>query len=1121
MRRLLPLLLAATGCIDLELPEPPGPGSIQGTLVYFRPGRATPVPAVGAKAQVRKTSLIATANADGYFSLSPISQTEGELLVTLDLDDDGRPDRQRLFDLAELRSGPGRSVSLGQVTLGLNATAVGKALRADVTTRGGHGVTGVLVPEGPYATTTADDGSYLLPDLPEGPVTVAFFREGYELVVVETSVRAGEEVRLRDVRLERATMTTSGAISGRVVLAEGGAAEGALVSVARAGVQTQQVTVGADGAFRLSGLAAGPWDLAAVQTGRVTVLVRNVLVAGADTAIGDLVLSAGLSVPPDFTRPDGGSQPDAGTSDDAGTMNDAGVVPDAGPMDAGDVDAGGPPIARISPPIIPVAIDPMLDGGIVSFVVNADLSTGVPPLRYQWESLNGGEGLVWTPASEFSSRAEFSFSAAIAVRTYGIRLFVTDARGRQSDWTEAEVRAAYRPIAALTPSAAQAGGALVLSSAGSVDPGGLPLTRRYFVVSGAATVMGNGDQATVTALAPGRVVVACEVENSFGLVSDRATSTIDFALSGDAGLQLDAGPNQTVDAGALVALSGSVLGSVPASVQWLEAPPAPMPAIALTDATTFTPSFVAPLVVNGNQVRRFRMEVRAPPNCLGAPPACQTYTAETAVEIVDRSGPRVNFSVGTAMPLSRFRSIVVDFDEPTTIPDGGLTVSTVSPVAVLPSTVVQESATRFRLISQLPLIADVEHEVTLAPVADSRGNASPAQAQRFFARRPVVTAISSATVGTTPTPPRIGATIVPARPLGPPVPTLVVAVRSDDVANQAVFFRPQPVTAPFALMFDPGAPSVTGLSGSLGTRRLITVGSKVFAALEVNAGSWSGTVNDGALVSIDLEGLNPQWIRHRQQGTPPMMGPWTTSMPGPVFTDGASLFSIAPTVTNGVRVARFNQPAGWPDVATGASAEQLNMVALQPGLVRAAGFTQDGVRGIAFFEDATRTLTLWRSPGIGTAWAASNSTTTFPTGAVPKAMRFAVSSSSPAIQWVVTNPDVAGSAVLRIDSQVVGSAFTSIPTPVTPPTPSFDATVSPSGQHFFLAAISGGELFVWRRFHTAGSWSLVDGVNGNQSFQTCTPANPELALTEDNGFFLVWVENCGSGLWTTRAARID
>ncbi len=317
------------------------------------------------------------------------------------------------------------------------------------------------------------------------------------------------------------------------------------------------------------------------------------------------------------------------------------------------------------------------------------------------------------------------------------------------------------------------------------------------------------------------------------------------------------------------------------------------------------------------------------------------------------------------------------------------------------------------------------------------------------------------------------------------------------------------------------APSVTGLSGSLGTRRLLTVGSKVFASLEVNAGNWSGTVNDGALVSIDLEGLNPQWVRHRQPGTPPMMGPWTTSMPGPVFTDGASLFSIAPTFMNGVRVARFAEPNGWPDVATGASAEQLNMAALQPGLVRAAGFTQDGVRAIAFFEEATRTLTISRSPGIGTPWAAATSTTIFPTGALPKTMRFAVSRSSPPVQWVVTNPDVAGSAVLRIDSQAIGSAFLSIPTPVTPPTPSYDLTVSPAGQHFFLAAISGGELFVWRRFHTAGSWSLVEGVNGNQSFQTCTPANPELALTEDFGFYLVWVENCGSGFWTTRAARID
>ena len=113
MRRLLPLLLAATACIDLQLPEPPGPGSIQGTLVYFRPGRAMPVPAVGAKAQVRKTSLAATANGDGYFSLGPISQTEGELLITFDLDDDGRPEGIRDSKRKSEREPPHQALSSG------------------------------------------------------------------------------------------------------------------------------------------------------------------------------------------------------------------------------------------------------------------------------------------------------------------------------------------------------------------------------------------------------------------------------------------------------------------------------------------------------------------------------------------------------------------------------------------------------------------------------------------------------------------------------------------------------------------------------------------------------------------------------------------------------------------------------------------------------------------------------------------------------------------------------------------------------------------------------------------------------------------------------------------------
>ncbi|MDX2008612.1 MAG: carboxypeptidase regulatory-like domain-containing protein [Myxococcaceae bacterium] len=1124
MRFLVPLLLTASACIDVTLPGPPGPGSLQGTLVYYRPGRATPVQAAGAKVSLRRTSLSTTTNADGLFVLEPIRQTSGELLMTLDLDADGRPDRQRVLALDGLKAGPGRDVSLGQVTLGLNASAVGTVLRGDVATRGGHGGTSVLVPEGPYATTTSDDGSYLLPDLPEGPLTVAFFREGYGLVVVETSARAGEEVRLQQVRLERSTGTTSGTITGRVVLAEGGPATDAVVSLARQGVVAREVMVEADGAFAFEALMAGPWDVAARRPGRVTALLRNVLVAEGTTNVGELVLSEGLSTPPDFAPLpglDGGTQTaDAGTGDggatDGGT-GDAGTGDAGVPGDAGAIDAG--PVARISPAVVPVVIDTALDGGIVSFVVNGDLSTGAAPLRYQWESLNVGDGLYWTMTNEFASRAEFTFAAGVSVRTYRIRLQVTDTRGQSSAPVEAEVRAAYRPIAALTPATAQAGGSVVLSSAGSVDPGGLPLTHRFFVISGLATLAFGGTQVTVTALAPGPVVVACEVENSFGLVSARVTSTIDFAAAGDAGVQVDAGPNQVVDAGALVTLSGSVLGSAPFSVAWTEVPPG-SPPVALTGADTLTPTFLAPEAVGGNEVRRFQMEVRQPPNCTASSPACQRTAAETSVEIIDRSGPRANFSVGPAVQLSRFRSVVVDFNEPPAVNP----VFTMSSASVnVATTTVQETPRRFRVIPREPLAANVPGEVSVSAVTDSRGNTTPAQSVQFSTRQPVVTAVTGPTLSTTPNAPRVGATVVPARPLGPAVPTLVVAARVDDSANQVVLMRPMPVSQPLAPQIDTSAPTVTGLAGSVFSRRLLTVGSTAWAALDTNTGNWSGTVTDGALFSTDLAAASPRWVRHQQQGTPPPTGAWTTSLPGPVFTDGASLFTIAPTVAQGVRVARFQEPSGWPDVATGAPAEDFRMLSLQPGLVRAVGFNQLGVRAIAFFEEAPRTLVIARSTGIGTPWAFSNSTITFPMGSVPKAMRFVVSGATPGVQWVASNPDTAGSPVLRIDAQTVGTTFGSVPLPVLPPTPSFDLAVSPAGQHFYLAAVSSGELFLWRRLAVGTAWSLVDGVNGNQSFQSigCTPANPELALTEDSGFFMAWTESCGPGFWNLRLVRID
>lgn len=513
-------VLFVMACLDVSLPSPPGPGSIAGTVVSFRPGRAQAVPCVGARVSLARTSLSTNAGSTGQFVLEPITVRAGQLSIECDLDQNGSIDRQRVLDLADVRAGPGRDVQLGQVVLGENASVTGRVLRGDVSGAGGHRGTAVLIPEAPYATTTADDGTFLLPDLPAGRAPIAFFRDGYELVVAEAELRAGEEVRLRTVTLVRAPSSTlaGGALVGRVVGVGGAPLEGVSVQASQAGRSGTQLVTGGDGVFRLEALSAGPWDLACTRSDLATLVVRNVLVSGGETDLGTLVMVVGTSTPPRL-------EPLPGL--------------DAGPpglVDAGRIDDGGV-VAVISPSPVVVALDPQLDGGVASFSVNGDQSVGAPPLQYFWESLSVGEGLVLRARpSDFSSRADFEFSAVVPPGSFRIRLYVRDQLGRESDWQTAEVRAAFRPEAVLAPLVAMVdGGVVELDGTQSQDPGGLPLSHRFRVISGAAMLVPSGAHASVLATAAGAVVVGLEVENSFGLVSAEARATLTFSGAADGG----------------------------------------------------------------------------------------------------------------------------------------------------------------------------------------------------------------------------------------------------------------------------------------------------------------------------------------------------------------------------------------------------------------------------------------------------------------------------------------------------------------------------------------------------------------------------------------------------------
>lgn len=1118
------LALFLSSCLELTLPSPPGAGSLSGTLVYFRPGRATPIPATNAKVKLKNTSLATVANADGLFRLEPITSPRGEVLVTLDIDGDGKPDRQRVIDLATVGAGPGKAIALGQVTLGLNATIAGTVLRDDLgAAAGGHRGTTVLVPEGPYATTCADDGSFLLPDLPDGPVNIAFFRDGYDLVVLEAVARAGEDVRLAPVRLVRSMgAPTAGVLRGRVVGGDGAALAGVVVHLGRGGAEQTQVTTQADGVFRFDSLGSGPYDLAATKEGLLTVTVRNALVAGGETLVGDLVLVAGQSTPPDFSVLPG--LMDAGVVDagavDAGGFDggaDAGPPRDAG-VDAGlRVDGGGVlPEAIITPSPIAVAMDDLNDAGFVSFTVEGGNSVGTRPLQYTWESLDVGDGLLWALDSAFASKATFSFSVMPQVRTYQIRLYVTDPQNQASEWTNAEVRVSYRPVAVLEPAVTTVGTTVTLSCANSTDQGNLQLAHRFVLVSGSATLTPRGALVDVTSTTPGSVVVGCEVENTFGLVSARDTSRITFTGQVDAGLSLTVSAPQSVDAGTVVTLVGTVVDAPGAvSASWSELTP-PSPAIALDGSDTLTASFTAPPAVGGDQQRRFRLEVRSPPLCTGGPPTCLSAAAETSVIITDRAGP-IGRLVGT-QPFNHAAPVVLEFDEPVTSVTS-LNARIFNGAAQAAAVVVAESSTRYLLVPDVALPVGQTLEVRLSGTLQDtvRGTQTAGQTLPFTVRASTVTTVNSAVVSTAPTAPRPGIAVVTPRPGGPSETTAVIAGWRD---NQTMLFLPVSPTA--VGLTEVTTTSVSGLVGNNPSRRLVAAGTRVFALIDTASGpSWTSPI-DGALFTLDTSAPTPAWTRATQMQTAGIVN-WPTSAPGPIFTDGTSLFTAAVT-SNGLQVARSLSSGQWPDfIVNPGLGETVDGVSSMtpPGQTRATASVLGTTRALATLYGSS--LVLRRSAAINSWTTITPSPNLTYSGSAPKSLRMALVNGIGAV--VAAAPNVASSDVLQLNSHIAGSPWSAnlpLPAAVVSPTSAFDLVSTASGTHLLLAAVTQGKLFVWRRSGVANSpWETLDGRNGDQSLHdlACTPDNPELALTAD-GVFVTWAERC-AGSWRVAMARIE
>ncbi|TMA30778.1 MAG: hypothetical protein E6J88_05180, partial [Deltaproteobacteria bacterium] len=266
--------------------------------------------AAGASVTVLGTSLGAMAGPDGRFVVEGITTDHGSLLVQADLNGDGTPDRQILMSFTDIHAGLGRNVALGDVSIVENGSIHGRVLRADVlsTTEGQRG-TVVFVPQGPYTAYTGDDGSFRLPDLPAGTLSLTFFRDGYDPQGINgVALRPGEDFQVGEVALRPSTAAPQpGAVSGQLSFSPPVAdASAATVQAFPLAGNPLAARVSAGGAFSLTAVSPGLYRVEAAFTGYTRAVAANVFVgAGQQVALAISLAKDGVTVSP----PDAGPPP--------------------------------------------------------------------------------------------------------------------------------------------------------------------------------------------------------------------------------------------------------------------------------------------------------------------------------------------------------------------------------------------------------------------------------------------------------------------------------------------------------------------------------------------------------------------------------------------------------------------------------------------------------------------------------------------------------------------------------------------------------------------------------------------------------------------------------------------
>lgn len=547
MRKLiLGALGLLTACLDVTVPQPPappGPGSIQGTVVYSVPGRTSARPAGGATVSLVGTSRRATADAEtGRFGLDGVTRGTGRLLLTFDADGDGAVDRQKVLDLAAVGAGRGKTVALGEVSLGRNGSIVGRVLRDDVSGPTGHAGTAVFVAGLPLATASNDRGDFVLENLPEGPVTVSFYRAGYLAESADLEVRSGQEDQAATLRLKVDPAGVSAAaarVTGTLRFEDDTPVASAQLQLVSGPLRVRTST-SPTGAFTVEVGQAALFQVGIEADGAQSLVLTNVLLLPGTSDLGVVPLTRGASTPIDF---DGGFNP--------GT-------PDAGPI----------VIAVIDPPVLEVAPG---DTGTLS----SARSVGTRPLTSRWRSSSDG-GLSLSFEAPATTGATTRFTAPDASGVFTVGLEVVDATGSVSGEAVSLVRVGRAPTVTVTVTPptknVQTGDAVTLTATGqSTDDRPISEYRWAQVtgpmVPGALTTFGN----TFTFMAPpvpGVIPMTFQVtaRTDVGFESAPEAVTLEVQPRGAPLLSVTATPSSATWTGGArppVRLTASLAGAAP------------------------------------------------------------------------------------------------------------------------------------------------------------------------------------------------------------------------------------------------------------------------------------------------------------------------------------------------------------------------------------------------------------------------------------------------------------------------------------------------------------------------------------------------------------------------------